>query len=99
MTAGRLPAAISFGIALVSYAALRKRKCCHANKSIAAGIWHTLNEFHSPHRSGTPMSKAASITHTPSAAFFSRFIAALDRLLMANAQIAVRNNDLPYFGL
>jgi hypothetical protein len=64
---------------------------------LASGI-HRMSSI-APHRSGTPMSKAASITHTPSAAFFSRFIAALDRLLMANAQIAVRNNDLPYFGL
>jgi hypothetical protein len=44
------------------------------------------------------MSKAVSIAFTPSS-FFSRFMAALDRLLMANAQIAVRNGDLPYFGL
>jgi hypothetical protein len=27
------------------------------------------------------------------------FLAALDRVLMANARIAARNGDLPYFGL
>jgi hypothetical protein len=45
------------------------------------------------------MSKAASIALVPSATLFSRFMAALDQLLMANAQIAVRNSDLPYFGM
>jgi hypothetical protein len=45
------------------------------------------------------MSKAASIVLTPSATLFSRLKMLLDRLLMANAQIAVRNRDLPYFGL
>jgi hypothetical protein len=45
------------------------------------------------------MSKAASIAALPSATLFSRLMAALDRFLMANAQIAVRNSDLPYFGM
>jgi hypothetical protein len=45
------------------------------------------------------MSKTASFGFAPSATFFGRFMAALDNLLMANARIAVRNGDLPYFGL
>jgi hypothetical protein len=45
------------------------------------------------------MSKAASLRFAPSATFFSRFMATLDRLLMASAEIAIRNGDLPYFGL
>lgn len=45
------------------------------------------------------MSKAASVAIGPTATLFSRFLAALDQLLMANAQTAIRNGDLPYFGL
>jgi hypothetical protein len=45
------------------------------------------------------MSKAASLAPAPSATLFRRFMGALDQLLMANAQIAVRNRDLPYFGM
>jgi hypothetical protein len=45
------------------------------------------------------MSKTASISLTLSAGFFGRFMATIDRLLLASAAIAVRNGDLPYFGL
>jgi hypothetical protein len=45
------------------------------------------------------MSNAASVAIAPSATLFSRFMAALDQLLRANAQTAIRNGDLPYFGL
>jgi hypothetical protein len=45
------------------------------------------------------MSKTASIRHTSSAGFFGRLMATIDRLLLASAAIAVRNGDLPYFGL
>jgi len=45
------------------------------------------------------MSKTAAFGLAPSSTFFSRFMAALDNLLTANARIAVRNGDLPYFGL
>jgi hypothetical protein len=45
------------------------------------------------------MSKTASLALAPSATLFSRFMAALDRLLMASALISIRNGDLPYFGL
>jgi hypothetical protein len=45
------------------------------------------------------MSKAASIALAPSATPISRLIAMIDWLLMANAQIAIRNRDLPYFGM
>ena len=30
---------------------------------------------------------------------FSRLMAIVDRLLMASARVAIRNGDLPYFGL
>jgi hypothetical protein len=45
------------------------------------------------------MSKTASLGLAPSASFFGRFMVTLDNLLMASAHIAVRNGDLPYFGL
>jgi hypothetical protein len=47
----------------------------------------------------TTMSKTASIGLVPSNGLFSRLMAAIDRLLMSSARIAVRNGDLPYFGL
>jgi hypothetical protein len=45
------------------------------------------------------MSKTVTLALTPSATLFSRFLATLDRLLMASARISNRNGDLPYFGL
>jgi hypothetical protein len=47
---------------------------------------------------GTPMSDT-SIHLTRSAGFFGRIMAIIDRVLMANAHLAARNGDLPYFGL
>jgi hypothetical protein len=45
------------------------------------------------------MSKIASFNFAPSATLFGRFMATIDRLLMASAGIAIRNGDLPYPGL
>jgi hypothetical protein len=45
------------------------------------------------------MTKAVSIGLLPSETFFGRFMAAVDRVLMASANAAIRNGDLPYFGL
>jgi hypothetical protein len=45
------------------------------------------------------MSKTASIGFNPSTSLFGRLMASIDRLLMAGARIAVRNGDLPHFGL
>ena len=45
------------------------------------------------------MSKTASIGFAPFSTLFGRLMASIDRLLMASARIAVRNGDLPYFGL
>jgi hypothetical protein len=45
------------------------------------------------------MSDTASIRIAASNSFFGRLLAAVDRLLMVNANIAARNGDLPYFGL
>ena len=45
------------------------------------------------------MSKTATFGLAPPATFFGRLMATVDRLLMASALIAIRNGDLPYFGL
>ncbi len=45
------------------------------------------------------MSKTASFGLAPSATFFGRLMATIDGLLMASARTALRNGDLPYFGL
>jgi hypothetical protein len=45
------------------------------------------------------MSKTAAIRLAPSETVFSRLLVAIDRILMTNPRIAIRNGDLPYFGL
>jgi len=45
------------------------------------------------------MSKTASFGFAPSATLFGRFMATLDRLLMASATIAIRNDEPPHPGL
>jgi hypothetical protein len=45
------------------------------------------------------MSKTASLRLAPSPSLFGRLMATIDRVLMAHARIAIRNGDLPYFGL
>ncbi len=50
-------------------------------------------------RKGIPMAKTASVALAPSTSLFSRFMAAVDRFLMASAEISNHNGDLPRFGL
>ena len=45
------------------------------------------------------MSKTISVALPHSTALFGRLLAAIDRALMASAEAASRNGDLPYFGL
>jgi hypothetical protein len=45
------------------------------------------------------MSKTAAFGLVPAPTLFARFMATIDRLLMASARIAIRNGDTPYFGL
>jgi hypothetical protein len=45
------------------------------------------------------MSKTAAIGLVSSSTLFGRLMASIDRLLMASARIAIRNGDLPHFGL
>jgi hypothetical protein len=47
----------------------------------------------------TEMSKTASLPAFQTTSLFSRFMATIDRLLMASARISIRNGDLPYPGL
>jgi hypothetical protein len=50
-------------------------------------------------KKGTHMSKTAPISLLPSSTLFGRLMASIDRLLTASSRIAVRNGDLPRFGL
>jgi hypothetical protein len=45
------------------------------------------------------MSKTAALSLAPSASLIARLMASVDRLLTTSARVAVRNGDLPYFGL
>ena len=48
---------------------------------------------------GTHMSKTAPISLLTSSTLFGRLMASIDRLLTASSRIAIRNGDLPHFGL
>ena len=52
-----------------------------------------------PRRKGYSMSKTASLGVAPSVTLLGRLLATIDRWLMTSARIAVRNGDLPHFGL
>ena len=45
------------------------------------------------------MSKTASLSLAPPNGLFGRLMASIDRLLTASSRIAIRNGDLPRFGL
>lgn len=45
------------------------------------------------------MSKTAAITAYPAHTFLGRFVATLDRWLMAFAEANIRNGDVPRVGL
>ena len=45
------------------------------------------------------MSKTAAIGLVPSSTLVRRLLASIDRLLTASSRIAIRNGDLPHFGL
>ena len=45
------------------------------------------------------MSKTASIGFAPATTLFGRLMASIDHALMTSARAALRNGDLPYFGL
>ena len=45
------------------------------------------------------MSKIAPISLLPASTLLGRLMASIDRLLTASSRIAIRNGDLPRFGL
>jgi hypothetical protein len=45
------------------------------------------------------MAKTAAIAYAPATSLFARLLAVIDRALGASARIALRNGDLPPFGL
>ena len=45
------------------------------------------------------MSKTATVALSPRTTLFGRLLAVIDQVLMANARIAIRNGDVPRFGL
>ncbi|MFO1109130.1 MAG: hypothetical protein U1E61_08115 [Bradyrhizobium sp.] len=45
------------------------------------------------------MAKTAAISYAPAGSLFARLMNAIDRALNASARIALRNGDLPRFGL
>ena len=45
------------------------------------------------------MSKTAAIDLLSTGTLFGRLMAMIDRFLTASSRIAVRNGDVPYFGL
>ena len=70
-------------------------------------FWHLVyinsvqitKRSHSATQKRGQMSKTASLSLAPSSTFFGRLMASIDRLLTASARIAIRNGDLPRFGL
>jgi hypothetical protein len=45
------------------------------------------------------MSKTASVTLAPTSTLFGRLFATLDRLLLAYAEMTIRNGDVPRCGV
>ncbi len=45
------------------------------------------------------MSKTAAIAFTPSTSLLGRLFASLDRLLLAYAEMEIRNGDIPRVGV
>ncbi|MDN4983164.1 hypothetical protein KUL72_24700 [Bradyrhizobium arachidis] len=45
------------------------------------------------------MSKTAAVALAPASSPFARLVAAIDRLLLAYAEMNIRNGDVPRFGL
>jgi hypothetical protein len=71
--------------------------------SLASGI-HSLfpdidADFALTQERGPLMSKTASVGFAPSPTLLSRLVATLDRLLMAYAEMTIRNGDVPRVGL
>jgi hypothetical protein len=69
---------------------------------LVCGIHRLL--FENRQRSAAPvretiMSKIASVALAPSGTLFTRLFAAIDRLLLAYAEMEIRNGDIPRSGI
>jgi len=87
--------------------------CCDAKRQLLlckqiCCLWHLVyinfpqiagRNSSATKEKGTLMSKTASIDLLPSSTLFGRLMATIDRLLIASSRIAIRNGDLPHFGL
>jgi hypothetical protein len=72
--------------------------CCYANKLIVCGIWYTyVLDNANASQQGTTMSSTTSFAFVPSATPLSRLLAAVDRWLLAYAEITIRNGDIPRY--
>jgi hypothetical protein len=52
-----------------------------------------------PSRKGNSMSRTASIPFAPSSSPFGRLLASIDRLLLAYAEMTIRNGDTPRYNV
>lgn len=69
---------------------------CHANKSVVYGIWYTkIRAVSLSKRRKNPMPTAIALT--PSTTLLSQVLAAVDRWLLAYAEMTIRNGDIPRF--
>ncbi len=92
---------------LLSNTFVLRCKIYYAAMHISELFWHLVyvNSSYSRaatccvSRKRTIMSKTAAFGRAPSATLFGRLMTVIDRLLMASAAIAIRNDDPPYFGL
>ena len=77
------------------YVALQYFLRCYANKSIARGIWYTyIRSTPLSNIEERYMSTTTALAFTPSATLLSRLVAAVDRGLLAYAEITIRNGDI-----
>ena len=52
-----------------------------------------------PLKKGNLMSNTASVALAPTSTLFGRLLATLDRLLMAYAEMTIRNGDVPRYNV
>ena len=77
---------------------LCKQACCSWHLAYIIYPYQEAEWFRTKKR-GHTMSKTAPISLLPSATLFARLMASIDRLLTESSRIAIRNGDVPRFGL
>jgi hypothetical protein len=72
--------------------------CCYANKLIVRGIWYTYAlDNANASQQGTTVSSTTSFALAPSATPLSSLLAAIDRWLLAYAEMTIQNGDIPRY--